>query len=72
MLTPAEANDRARALWGPTAVASKLTITSPWWWVTVDGQHGVHRIDNEGRIACHHRVCELAAQALDAQALETT
>jgi hypothetical protein len=65
-MTITEANDRARAIWGPTATASPWPGgTRPDFWITLSDNPEVHRLDPQGRVTCYHDVCRFYERQAD-------
>jgi hypothetical protein len=59
---------RAREIWGPTVIVSKLTADSPWWWIELPGDATIHRLNERGHVTCHHHSCELLESRLEERA----
>jgi len=67
-MTHDEARARAIAIWGP-----RVAAVSQWgddWWIELDREASVHRLDRNGRVVCHHDMCFLAEQRIDRGQLE--
>jgi hypothetical protein len=68
-MTLQDATERARDIWGPSAVATPWpaldTEAATDFWIRTPFDPEVHRLDAEGRVTCNHALCWFYEEQVD-------